>query len=79
MSLSEIIKDSAYVIAKSCDSNPVMTTTLIVLFWFMLNEAEAIVETLLFGDRFTNWLDPIFMTLLIAYSAYVVWVCYQTK
>jgi succinate dehydrogenase/fumarate reductase cytochrome b subunit len=62
-------------LAKSANGNPVITTVVIILFYLFFNILEAIIEKLIFGERFEHWLDPIFVAGFIAYAAYAVMTC----
>lgn len=69
------IRKSAYIAAHACKGNPILTTLLVGLFYLAFNSLEAMVEELIFGDRFLHFLDPIFSLIAIAYAAYCVWQC----
>jgi len=62
-------------LVRASSGNPVITTATILLFYVMFNTAEALIEKLIFGERFEHWLDPIFIMLFMCYSAYAVWWC----
>ncbi len=62
-------------LARASKGNPVVSTATIILFYVMFNLLEAMVEKLVFGERFEHWLDPLFMMAFISYSAYSVWMC----
>ena len=62
-------------LVKASNSNPVISTATIMLFFVMFNMLEAMVEKLIFGERFEHWLDPLFILGFIAYAAYTVWWC----
>lgn len=62
-------------LAKASNGNPVISTATVMLFFVMFNMLEAVIEKLIFGERFEHWLDPFFMLAFIAYSAYAVWWC----
>jgi hypothetical protein len=63
------------VLARASDGNPILTTATVILFMLLFNVLEANVEKLIFGERFEHWLDPIFISAAIAYSAYAVYAC----
>lgn len=69
------IKLSAAVLAKASDFNPFIAVATVMLFYIMFNMFEAGVETLIWGDRFHHWLDPLFHLAFIAYSGVAVWEC----
>jgi len=64
-----------YTLAKASNGDPVLSTVTVMLFYVMLSVVEAGIETLIFGERFHHWLDPVFQCAFIAYSAYAVWWC----
>lgn len=66
---------SAMAVAKASNGNPIISTITVMIFYIMFNMFEAGIETLLYGDRFNHWLDPIFQLCFIGYSAYCVWMC----
>ena len=69
------IKLMAMALAKASNGNPVISTLTVMLFYVFFSLFEGIVETLVFGERFGHWLDPVFILALIAYSAYSVRMC----
>lgn len=69
------VQKATYILAKSCNGCPVMTTLVIMLFYVMFNVFEASVEVLFFGKRFEHILDLLFQLAAIAYSAYAVYWC----
>ena len=71
----EIIEKSGEILAKSCNGNPVLTTLVVFLFYLGFSLLECTVESLIYGERFQHWLDPLFIGCFIAYSAYAVWAC----
>lgn len=62
-------------LARAADGNPVISTATIMLFSLMFNLLAGCVETLIWGERFVHWLDPLFLLFWIGYSAYAVWMC----
>lgn len=62
-------------LVRASDGNPVISVLTLMLFYVMFNFLEAQVEMLIFGERFEHWLDPLFVLVLIGYSAYSVWWC----
>ena len=73
--MMNIFEKATMALVRASDGNPFITTATILLFFFMFNLAEGQIEKLIFGERFEHWLDPIFITLFICYSAYAVWWC----
>jgi hypothetical protein len=69
------IKKSASAIAISSKGNPVVAVLTVFLFYVAFNAMEASVETLIFGERFLHWLDPVFQLIGMAYAGCVVWYC----
>jgi hypothetical protein len=69
------IQRITYRLAQACDGSPVSTTVVVMLFYVMFNVLEATIETLIFGERFEHFLDPIFILAFIGYSAYAVYWC----
>lgn len=66
-------------IALASDGNPVLASATVFLFWLAFSAIEAIVERLVFGERFEHWLDPIFGLAFMAYAAWCVWVCAEVQ
>ena len=66
---------TARILARASGGNPVLSTATVILFYVLFNMVEGGIETLIFGDRFYHWLDPLFTSCFIAYSAYTVWMC----
>lgn len=62
-------------VACSCKYNPVFGVLTIMVFYLWFNILEAMIETLIFGDRFEHWLDPFFIVLFMAFSGLVVDRC----
>lgn len=77
----DYIEKSAAVIAAASKGEPVIATILVALFYLAFSQLEAGIESLIWGDRFEHWLDPIFITTFIAYAAYCVYACavFNTK
>lgn len=62
-------------LAAASRNNPVLSTATVMLFFVMFNILEALIEKLVFGQRFEHWLDPFFTMMFISFAAYSVWVC----
>ena len=75
----KIIRKATVYLAFSCDKNPILTTIMISLAMIVFNMVEGTVETLIFGDRFEHWLDPLFMCIFIAWGAYATYICAVLK
>lgn len=73
--LSLAIKRSAFNVAQASKGNPIISLMTVCIFFLMFSMIEDGVETLIFGDVFTHWLDPIFGMAFMAYSAMTVWGC----
>ena len=73
--MTEIIERSALALAGASNGSPITTTIVVLLFYLFFNLLEAMLEKLIYGERFEHWLDPIFITVFIAYSAYAVYAC----
>ena len=71
----QVIDKSAMTLSRSANGNPVITTVVVALFFLGFNMIEAQIETLIWGERFEHWLDPIFGAAFIAYAAYAVYAC----
>lgn len=69
------LQKSALTLAEASNGNPIISTIVVALFYLAFNQFEAMIEILLFGERFVHWLDPLFATSAISYSAYAVWWC----
>jgi uncharacterized membrane protein len=70
-----IIYRAAYHLAASSGGNPAISTVVVMLFYLMFNTVEAVIEELIWGERFVHWLDPVFMLGFIAFAAYQVYIC----
>lgn len=66
---------SLKILAKAADYNPFVSTLVVMLFYIGFNTFEALIEKLVFGERFEHWLDPIFCLGFIAYAAAAVYQC----
>ncbi|MCP5004961.1 MAG: hypothetical protein GY941_13655 [Planctomycetes bacterium] len=62
-------------LVRASNGCPAIATITVMLFYVMVNVLEAGIETLLYGDRFHHWLDPVLQLGFIAYSAYAVYWC----
>lgn len=62
-------------LARASKGNLIVSTITVMLFFVMFTLFEAGVETLIWGDRFHHWLDPVFQMAFIGYAAYSVWMC----
>ena len=69
------LQKSATILAASCDGSPIATTIVVCIYYIMFNVIEATIETLIWGSRFTHWLDVPFQLIAIIYSAYAVYYC----
>lgn len=69
------LQTATMALAKASSGNPVMSTATVMLFYVMFNLVLASIEKLIFGERFEHWLDPVFASAFIAYSAYSVYYC----
>jgi hypothetical protein len=76
---ASMIKDMTIVLVRANDGDPVKCVCLIVMFYFLFNLAEAQVEYMVFGERFTHWLDFVFIVSFITYAAYAVLLCAAYK
>ena len=60
--------------------NPVDTVLLIFVFYVIFNLFEALLEKLIFGERFEHWGDVVFFIIFIAYCVYsVIWCASYNK
>jgi hypothetical protein len=75
----KLITKTTLYLCKACDESPIFTTVMIFLAMVFFNMLEALVEKLIFGERFEHWLDPLFMGCFIAWAAYAVYLCAQLK
>lgn len=62
-------------LAASCEGSPIVTTIVVCLFYIMFSILEATVEMVIWGGRFTHWLDIPFQLIAICYAAYAVYYC----
>ena len=77
--MKDRITEATLWLAISCDKNPILTTIMIFLAMLAFTMVEGTVETLIFGDRFEHWLDPLFMCVFIAWAAYATYICAVLK
>lgn len=54
---------------------PFFTTITVIAFYVFFNMLEALIEKLIFGERFEHWLDVFFCIGFIAFAAYCVTSC----
>lgn len=69
------LQKATTILVASCDGNPILTTFVVCLFFCMFSVLGATVEALIFGSRFTHWIDVPFQLITICYSAYAVFYC----
>jgi len=76
-----MMKMATLKLATACDGSPLLTTVVVMLFYVMINAAEALVETLIFGAPFEHWGDVVISCAAIGYSGYAIWCCaiYNTE
>ena len=74
-----IITTATTYLAISCDKIPLFITVMIFLAMLAFTMVEGTIETLIFGDRFEHWLDPLFMCIFIAWGAYAIYICAVLK
>lgn len=77
--LIQKVRRSAFVIANSTDRNPVFACVLVAIFYIGFNALEAMIEQIIFGERFLHWLDPTFAACFIMYAGVVVQWCSVIK
>ena len=73
--MMNILRRSAGALAAASDGNPVISATVVIIFYCMFNVLEAGIEVLVFGSRFEHWLDPLFVAAFIGYACYSVYAC----
>lgn len=66
-------------LAVACDGNPVLAIISVFLFYVFFSLLEAMIEKLVWGERFEHWLDPLFIGVFMAYAGWVVWVCAEVQ
>ncbi|GGA80534.1 hypothetical protein GCM10011369_23080 [Neiella marina] len=71
----ELLQKSVLMIAKAASGNPAIAVILVGLFYLAFNHGLALVETLIWGERFEHWLDPLFCLAFIVYAGYSVYGC----
>ena len=69
------MKRITLILVRASNGNPLISTTTIMAFYIMFTFFEAGVETIIWGERFEHWLDPIFQLFFIGYAAYSVYFC----
>ena len=70
----KIQRMTAY-LAVSCDDNPIFTTRMIFFAWVYFSLITSLVESLIFGKSFENWVDLLFIGLFFAWTAYATYIC----
>ena len=69
------LKQAMWVLVEASNGNPLLSVGTVMLFYVMFNTLLAVVEKLIFGDRFEHLLDPIISLLFMAIAGYSVWWC----
>jgi len=75
MKIFMLLHSSSLKLAAASGGNPVVSTATVMLFFVFFNIFEGTIETLIFGERFQHWLDPIFSLIFIAYAGHAVVSC----
>lgn len=75
----DILVSASNIVARAAGGNPAISTLTIFIFYLAFNKLEAMIETLIFGERFEHWLDPIFILAFIGFAAMTVWSCSQIE
>jgi hypothetical protein len=70
-----MIVESAEILTQAVNGDPIFAVILIMLSYLAFNHLEETVEKLIYGERFTHFLDPIFITAFTAYAVYCVYLC----
>lgn len=70
---------AALVVAAASGHNPAIGTLTVWLFYAAFCFVEAAIETLIFGEHFLHWLDPVFALLFMAFAGGVVWACAKAQ
>lgn len=71
----EILFSSARIVAGASGGNPITAVLVVFLFYLGFNCAEAIIERLIWGERFEHFLDPIFVLAFMSHAALCVYYC----
>ena len=69
------ITKSAVILARACQGNPVLAMIVVAFFYLATNAIYAMIETLIWGDRFLHWFDIPTALAFMAYGAYAVYYC----
>ena len=70
-----MILESAEILTQAVNGDPIFAVMLIALFYVAFNHLEETIEKLIYGERFTHFLDPIFIVAFTAYAGYCVYLC----
>jgi len=71
----EILRKTVLVLAQATEGSPILAIIIVCLFYLAANGLSATIETLITGDRFSHWGDPVISLLFMAYAAYAVYGC----
>ena len=63
----------------SCDLSPIKTAVMILIAMFVFCVFECLFETLIFGESFDHWLDPIFIMFFVFWASHATHVCAVLK
>lgn len=64
-------------VALAAGGNVFLAVLTVFLFYIPFSMIEAMVEKMIWGDRFEHWLDPLFMLAFMSFACTVVWACAQ--
>jgi len=73
--LLELARHTACLLVVACRGDPLRSVATVFVFYMFFNVVEAVVEELLFGERFLHWFDLVFGVLFISYACLVVRYC----
>lgn len=65
----------SWMIVRACKGDPLKTTLMAFFMYVFVNMIEAVLETLIFGERFEHWGDVVIMLGAFFYSGYLTYLC----
>lgn len=71
----KLIRKATAHIVFAAKGNPLIAVAVVFLAYIAFNTLEALIEQLIFGERFPHWLDIPFVLAFIAWGGYTVYLC----
>lgn len=67
------------IVSLACKGNPILATLLVFLYYMAFSMIEAMIERLLFGERFEHWIDPFFALTFMMFAGLCSYQCAKYK